>query len=122
MRGSGGESGPGCAWRESKRCRMESRGYTEIIGTKTKQVALDFLSSNSEKEFSVQELHNLLSLPESTLCIGLNELQKSGVVTSQKRGKFKYYRIVQDYAPILLSVFRNLSKIAPAKGVRRNAK
>jgi DNA-binding transcriptional ArsR family regulator len=90
--------------------------FTAITGTKTKQLVLNFLSANSKNRYSVLDMHNMLNIPESTLSINMTELSKCGVVVFEKKGKYKYYRVVERYVPALRSIFSSLTELACQTG------
>lgn len=109
--------------KEAASAALTERSYAQIFGNKTKQAVLDFLSANAKKGYSVLDMHNTLSIPESTLSINLTELSRLGIVTFQKEGKYKYYRLAQRCVPVFRSVFHSLNQAVscmdPRGGIRR---
>lgn len=89
----------------------ESRSYDPIIGTRTKQLLLEFFSKHPGKDFGVQELHEKLGIPESTTSISLNGLRTIGVLDAKKDGKYKLYKLNPHYAEAFKSVFSNLEQV-----------
>ena len=91
--------------------------YLKIFGTKTKQQILDFLSKNPKKKISVLELHEELSLPQSTLSINLADLDNAKILDSEKKGKYKYYSLKEKHVLTLKRVFADLETISKAAAV-----
>jgi DNA-binding transcriptional ArsR family regulator len=82
-----------------------------MIGTKTKQLVLGFLSSNGSKEFSVKDIHESLNIPESSLSKNLDDLRNVGILDARKDGKYKYYSMNEKFVPVFRDSFSSLKKV-----------
>ncbi|HEY5991827.1 MAG TPA: metalloregulator ArsR/SmtB family transcription factor [Candidatus Udaeobacter sp.] len=73
------------------------------------------------RELCVCELCDALEITQSTLSTHLTLLREAGVVTSRKQGKWIYYGLSSDAAPLTDSFFLHFAETTRDKRIRRDA-
>lgn len=101
---------------------MDKTDYQDIIGTKIKQIICDFLKDNPRKRYSTLDLNKELNIAQSSLSVNLNALEKVGILSSEKVGKFKYYWMEEEIAKPLVQAYEHLENTYAMTLERRSKK
>ncbi len=80
----------------------ESIAFAQALGDETRFRVLHLIL---EQWMCVCELADVLKLPQSTLSSHLQVIQKAGLLKSEKKGKWMFYRVGKSVRPLLTAVY-----------------
>jgi ArsR family transcriptional regulator len=82
---------------------------------------LRVIAALRQRELCVCELCDALEATQSTLSTHLTLLRDAGITRTRKQGKWIYYRLSDEFAPLIETLLRHFTDAKRDKRVRRDA-